>query len=66
MVTTFADLTIELQEILFAEEGCPDGIWYYEDMGFKERPFMSPAMYGEIIQPAHTRTIGFATAATCR
>jgi uroporphyrinogen decarboxylase len=49
-----------LQEILFAEEGYPDGIWYYEDMGFKERPFMSLDMYRQIIQPAHTRTISFA------
>ncbi len=41
MAMTYAQLTIELQEILFAEEGLPDGIWYYEDMGFKQRPFMS-------------------------
>ncbi len=60
MATTYSKLTIALQEILFAEEGYPDGIWYYEDMGFKERPFMSLDMYREIIQPAHTRTVGFA------
>jgi hypothetical protein len=35
-------------ELLFAEEGWPDGVWYYEDMGFKHRPFMSPRMYREI------------------
>jgi uroporphyrinogen decarboxylase len=29
-------------------------------MGFKQRPFMSPAMYREILQPSHTRTFGFA------
>ncbi|MEI7436636.1 MAG: uroporphyrinogen decarboxylase family protein [bacterium] len=62
MVDTFARLTIQLQEILFAEEGWPDGIWFYEDMGFKERPFMSPAMYRELIQPAHRRTCEFAHA----
>ena len=58
MVMTFSRLYIELQEMLFAEEGPPDGIWYYEDMGFKERPFMSPAMYREIVAagpPAHLR-----------
>jgi uroporphyrinogen decarboxylase len=60
MVDTYARLTIELQEILFAEEGCPDGIWYYEDMGFKQHPFMSPRMYREIIQPGHKRTIDWA------
>jgi len=59
MVNTYAELTVNLFEILFAEEGPPDGAWFYEDMGFKNRPFMSPAMYGEIVQPGHARTIGF-------
>jgi len=60
MVNIYAQLTIDLQEILFAEEGPPDGIWFYEDMGFKGRPFMSPAMYKEIIQPGHIATIEYA------
>jgi len=59
MTTTYADLTIALMEILFADEGKPDGIWFYEDMGFKQRPFMSPDMYREIVQPAHAKTIDF-------
>ena len=59
MVMTYAELTINLQEILFAEEGAPDGAWFYEDMGFKNRPFMSAEMYGEIVQPGHAKTIGF-------
>jgi uroporphyrinogen decarboxylase len=59
MTETYATLTISLMEILFAEEGLPDGVWFYEDMGFKERPFMSPAMYREIVQPAHARTIAY-------
>lgn len=54
MVMTYSQLYVDLQEILFAEEGLPDGIWYYEDMGFKERPFMSPSMYQEIVEPGHT------------
>jgi uroporphyrinogen decarboxylase len=60
MVATYARVTVELQEILFAQEGRPDGIWYYEDMGFKGRPFMSPAMYKEIIQPGHVSTFAYA------
>lgn len=59
MVHTYANLTVALQEILFAEEGRPDGIFYYEDMGFKGRPFMSPAMYDEIIKPGHKITIDY-------
>ena len=60
MVETYAHLTIELQEILFSEEGYPDGIWFYEDMGYKQHPFMSPRMYREIIQPGHKSTISWA------
>ena len=60
MVETYARLTVELQEILFSEEGYPDGIWYYEDMGYKQHPFMSPRMYREIIQPGHQSTISWA------
>lgn len=60
MADMYAKVTVELQKILFEQEGYPDGIWYYEDMGFKERPFMSPAMYQELIEPAHQYTIGYA------
>jgi uroporphyrinogen decarboxylase len=56
MCDTYAELLVNLMEILFAEQGDPDGIWFYEDMGFKGRPFMSPAMYKELIWPAHKRT----------
>lgn len=60
MAMTYAKLTVELQKILFEREGYPDGIWYYEDMGFKGRPFMSPQMYRDLIQPAHIYTINYA------
>lgn len=60
MANTYANLTVELQKILFEQEGYPDGIWYYEDMGYKGSPFMSPTMYDEIIKPAHVTTINYA------
>jgi uroporphyrinogen decarboxylase len=62
MVDTFTDLTIGMWELLFNEAGFPDGIFFYEDMGFKEKPFMSPDMYRELIQPAHKRSIDWAHA----
>ena len=62
MAKVYCDATLQLQEILFAKEGAPDGIWYYEDMGFKNRPFMSPNMYRELIAPAHKRSFYFAHA----
>ena len=60
MVTTYADFTIMHLEVLFAEEGLPDAFWFYEDMGFKERPFMSPAMYEELVMPGHKRLFDYA------
>jgi uroporphyrinogen decarboxylase len=60
MADTYAALTVDLQKMLFEKEGYPDGIWYYEDMGFKGSPFMSPAMYREMIMPAHAASISYA------
>jgi uroporphyrinogen decarboxylase len=60
MAETYAGLALKLQDILFEREGLPDGIWYYEDMGFKERPFISPQMYMDLIFPSHKKTIAFA------
>jgi len=60
MAKVYCDTTLQLQEILFSKEGKPDGIWYYEDMGFKNRPFMSPNMYRELIYPSHKRSFDFA------
>jgi uroporphyrinogen decarboxylase len=62
MVNTYSDVIVSLLEILFAEAGEPDGMWFYEDMGFKNRPFMSADMYKEIIQPGHAKTVGFGKA----
>jgi len=60
MVKTYSELLVSLQKILFEKEGYPDGIWYYEDMGFKQRPFFSYDMYIDIIQPGHIHTIDYA------
>ena len=56
----FLSACTELQKILFEQEGYPDGIWYYEDMGYKGSPFMSPQMYRDIIKPSHIYTIHYA------
>lgn len=66
MVNVFADLTIKHLEVLFADEGKPDGMFFYEDMGFKQRPFMSPAMYEEIMQPGHKRLFDYSHSLGCK
>ncbi|MBR4072829.1 MAG: hypothetical protein IKK24_02695 [Clostridia bacterium] len=60
MAETYAKLTVEMQKILFEKEGYPDGIWYFEDMGYKASPFMSPDMYNRLIKPWHKYTIDYA------
>jgi uroporphyrinogen decarboxylase len=62
MVMTYARFTIMHLEALFAEEGLPDAFWFYEDMGFKQRPFMSPGMYAELVQPGHALLFDYAHA----
>ena len=60
MTMTYAGLIVELQKILFEREGYPDGIWFYEDMGYKGSPFMSPEMYDAFLKPAHELTFSYA------
>jgi uroporphyrinogen decarboxylase len=62
MVTTYSGLLVDLMVILFAEEGKPDGMFFFEDMGFKNRPFMSPEMYREIVYPGHQKTFAYSHA----
>jgi len=66
MVNTYVDMTLMCLETLFAEEGKPDGMFFYEDMGFKNRPFMSPAMYEEIIEPGHKKLFDFSHSIGCK
>ena len=66
MVLTYADFTIRHLEILFAEQGRPDGMFIFEDMGFKLKPFMSPQMYKEIMQPGHKRLFDFSHSIGCK
>ncbi len=60
MAMDYAKLIVSLQEIMIQKYGKPDGIYYYEDMGFKLKPFMSPELYRECLQPAHKYLIDFA------
>ena len=66
MVEIYVELTIRHLDILFAEQGRPDGFWVFEDLGFKGKPFMSPAMYAQIIQPGHRRLFDFAHSLGCK
>lgn len=60
MADLYSRLTVDLLEELFAREGLPDGLWVWDDLGYKNGPFMSPAMYRELIMPAHKKLFAFA------
>lgn len=46
-------------KLLFDKCGVPDGIWLYEDMGYKNGLFCSPKTYAELVFPYHTELIEF-------
>jgi uroporphyrinogen decarboxylase len=60
MADLYATVTVRLLETLFEREGLPDGLWVWDDLGFKGRPFMSTAMYRALIFPAHKKLFDFA------
>jgi uroporphyrinogen decarboxylase len=60
MVNTFLDRTISLYDILWDEGYTFDSIFWYDDMGYKNRTFFSNDLYAELLQPVHKRAIDWA------
>ncbi len=44
---------------LFADAGLPDGVWVYEDLGFKDRLFCSPEVLSRLIFPFFSELVDF-------
>lgn len=57
--TCFTDHFIAVFDHLFAAIGKPDGIHFYEDLGYTRAPFASPRCHCEMVQPYHRRLFGF-------
>lgn len=53
----YTDLYRECLHILLEEAGKPDGVWLYEDLGYKEKTFCSPAIYAELIFPYYAEVV---------
>jgi uroporphyrinogen decarboxylase len=60
MADLYITVAIRLLEILFDREGLPDGLWVWDDLGFRNGPFMSPAMFRTLLYPAHKKLFDFA------
>lgn len=46
-------------KLLLDEAGVPDGMWLYEDLGYKDRLFCSPTVLRELIFPYYKEVIDF-------
>ena len=46
-------------KVMIEEAGKPDGMWMYEDMGYRDNIFCSPEMFGEMIFPYFREMIEF-------
>ena len=44
---------------MFQQVGLPDGIWLYEDLGYKNGLFASPKVLRELIFPYYAEIVGF-------
>jgi uroporphyrinogen decarboxylase len=44
---------------MFEQVGLPDGIWIYEDLGYKNGLFASPKVFGELIFPYYAELVEF-------
>lgn len=51
--------TIQGFEILFREVGLPDGIHVFDDLGYTQAPFVSPACHRELVLPYHKQVVNF-------
>ena len=59
MVMTYVEFNIIHFEELYAAEEMPQSTWIADDLGFKLKPFMSPAMFREILKPGYIRLFDF-------
>ena len=60
VIETYLNTSLDLcQRILDAGYEF-DGIFWYDDMGYKGSPFFSPALYREIVKPYHKRAVDWA------
>ena len=59
MFDSFVEMLIQGYGRIFEQVGLPDGVWISGDIGFKGKPFVSPAMHRERVAPHNKRLIGF-------
>lgn len=59
ILTTFTDLYIAGYDYILREAGQPDGFFLYDDLGFRNGPFMGPGTYAAVMLPHHKALMDF-------
>jgi uroporphyrinogen decarboxylase len=55
----YTDLYKGCYKVLFEEAGTPDGIWIYEDLGYRNGLFCSPEVLGSLVFPFYAEIVEF-------
>ena len=55
----YTDLYKRHYQVLLEEAGKPDGVWLYEDLGYKHKLFCSPKILAELIFPYYAEMVEF-------
>jgi len=60
MATTYADIYIAGWDAVWDAGGHFDAAWIFGDIGFRNGPFFSPAVYRDLFWPQHVRMVEWA------
>lgn len=60
MIGTYLDVSLDLCQRILDAGYAFDGIYWYDDMGYKGSPFFSPDLYREIVKPFHKKAVDWA------
>jgi len=55
----YTDMWKAAFRILIEEAGKPDGVWVYEDLGYRDRLFCSPTVLADVIFPYYAELVEF-------
>ncbi len=55
----YTDMYKRCLKTIFERSGVPDGFWLFEDLGYKDRLFVSPQCYAELIFPYFRELVEF-------
>lgn len=56
---TYTDFWITHYKYLFQEAGLPDGVWVYEDLGYRDKLFCNPSILEELFFPYYRELVDF-------